>query len=505
MMKRKLLPAIAALLFILLLVLAVCGRRSTEIYEIISEHHGGNRQTEEPVLLPEVPTHDEEPTDNPQEIKPSNTQSFQVVALTSPCEGYNETSQTPRASISVDLAAQYLAELEELWTRDGGALWGIPLHEPMIIACQATRHAVANMPDEGGIFTQYNGVYVGFLPEGQLIGNTAVTFGGRNWGMVTWDVMEDFADDKLERLRIMSHEAFHATQEGLLPNVGGFGNAIEHMQAKEMRVNTHLEMNALFAALGSTGKERLAAIHDALSIRAARRHGSSMFLIGGENMFELSEGTALYTELRLNFSCMDEILAEICVRMNKHFGHSAAWLSFGYYAGAMYALLLDEFGVQWQENIRPHTDLANLLMRAAGIAELKPWDEIDLYIYGYEKITEAERAWADRLERMEKNVEIFFAPDRAFLEIPFDFTIPMDVFHTADQLFLPSGFLLSGSFVIECIFGKLTITDGYLLRVFHASRAHRVCAAEIEINGNRIVGSYWELILNEGFELIPVG
>ena len=61
---------------------------------------------------------------------------------------------------------------------------------------------------------------------------------------------------------------------------------------------------------------------------------------------------------------------------------------YGYYAGILYGVLLDDFGVSWRPYIDRNTDLRLMLQEAVGITEMISLDEIDLEPYGYSEISE---------------------------------------------------------------------------------------------------------------------
>jgi hypothetical protein len=253
-------------------------------------------------------------------------------------------------------------------------------------------------------------------------------------------------------------------------------------------------MYALLAALDSYGDERLAAIHDALAIRAARHQQRTQFELYSEFAFEISEGTAQYTEYRLNLS-MYETIADIRQRVDQSIGKSFGWLTFGYYGGAMYSLLLSELDVNWKNGLLYSTDFGGLLMSAAGITELRPLEEIDLSVYNYEKIIEAEQVWLNTRERIYTNATAIFDSGEPVLQIPFGGNIPFEIL---DQLLIPAGLVWSGTFVLSGIFGELNITEGYLLSGMYFS----ICAVGLETDGRRATGSYWELTLRDDFEIV---
>jgi len=402
----------------------------------------------------------------------------------------------PHELINVDLATQFLEELEAMWDADGGALWGTPLNVPFIIACGRTRHAVANMPDDSDIFAYYCGVYTGFLPDNIFIWPTSVNFGGRTWGMATWDYLEENANNKTARLRLMIHEGFHALQPTLL--TGTRAGWYAHLNTRDNWLSTLLELHALLVALDSNGEERLSAIQDALSIRAARQQNLTPYEILTELTFEIVEGTAQYTEY-LFFMDRYEILATIREFIGDVLGTNHAGYIWGYFSGLMYGLLLDDINIDWKTGLGYDSNIADLLMNALDITELRPRYKIDLHRYEYEKIIATEQLWFNRHAEIEASALALFASDNPVLEIPFDSTFnPIDF----DYIVIDIGVVFAGYMEFSGVFGELIISGGYRLQ---DGRIYRICAASMEIDGNRIVGSHWELTLNESFEVIQHG
>jgi len=281
-----------------------------------------------------------------------------------------------QSTIPFDIAAQYFAELEVLFAADGGELWGVNLSVPFIFVDSVTRDIVANRPDPLGILMPQGYVYAGVLPPEVSASYGIHYFAVESWAMIPWYLMEFFADDIHARLRINSHLAFHRTQRDIFSEDFWWGNA--HMDDPTARTKVILETNALATALESTGEVRLSAIADALSIRAERR---IMFPDNAEaeNIYEIHEGLAQYTELRLNYHSLNEMLPEFrnaAYRMK--ILPSVSW-HFAYWTGSAYAFLLDEFYPTWKENVSITSDLGHMLQYVLRITELAAFNEIDLY------------------------------------------------------------------------------------------------------------------------------
>jgi len=398
-------------------------------------------------------------------------------------------------------AAEYIATMEAWFDADDGALWGVNLRAPFAFACGVTRYAVANMPDNRGIFERHeSGLYVGILPQGIVIGTTATHVDDRMWGMMTWSFVEDFSDGTDYVARIMAHEVFHAWQPELFegPETWFSRAAFAYMDTFDARVSVRLEINALKHALYSIGNERLAAINDALSIRAERRRRN--FGAGAnENVFEIAEGTATYTDIRLARSDVAGIL-EVIEIYTRQFDYGRVRHLFGYITGALYGFLLDEFNSDWKIGLTWGCDLGALLKEAAGIMELTPFAELDLELYGYTEIAAIEAEWAINYARLvQEAIEAFTGRtlrlDRRVGVIGDDRDV--NILHITELGM--SATVIYGSFTFTFPGGKFTITDGFLL--MGRLGGSEFPAAGIEIDGNRITGQNWVLVLNDGYEV----
>ena len=340
-------------------------------------------------------------------------------------ENYYRDKEMAEDSFLLDIehAAYYLTRLQEMWDADGGEMWGVSLHIPVVIFCADTHEVLANQPDDEGEFVREyidnNAVYTGIrelLPPDyddtriflemylEEYPEFAVYF--EHWPMywrdywneqmglfISWQWLQ-FAhtmygrygvfDRSLGRLMTINHSAFHALQPSLMDI---YGNLFSE-DTLEDRISFQLEVNALVYAINSSGDERLAAIHDTLSIRHARRYNFHTAYY--ENRLKLSEGTAVYTELHLVFSRdeIDDIIQTWPESFMEIEDVVEASKQYGYYAGALYGILLDDLGVSWRPYVESNTDLGLMLQEAVGINEMIPFDEIDLERYGYSVIME---------------------------------------------------------------------------------------------------------------------
>jgi hypothetical protein len=153
----------------------------------------------------------------------------------------------------------------------------------------------------------------------------------------------------------MAHEAFHHIQPELELTPVGEINA--HLDTADGRFWMQLEWNALQSALLDEGQTRPAALTDALIFRAARR---ARFPEAAEREIplEIFEGLAEYTGMRLaGFSDAQVVDA---VR-HKRGSDNGLVRSFAYITGPLYGYLLDRSGGDWRTEVRPDSDLGELL------------------------------------------------------------------------------------------------------------------------------------------------
>ncbi|MCL2396723.1 MAG: hypothetical protein FWC93_01520 [Defluviitaleaceae bacterium] len=413
-------------------------------------------------------------------------------------------------SIPFDRAAELFAAAEAIFDEDGGALWGTHLGAAFMFFDPATNHAVANRPVRDDSFFEHDGLYVGVLPEEALGGAGGVTrFDATRWAMMRWTGTEDFEDVWI--LQQMVRMAVDL-QPSVIFGLGGTSGAMYNPHLGELfaRVSVQMEINALMEAYISGGGDAMMdALHDALAIRAERR--GRIFNIGRtENSNEISSGMGIYTELVLARREKDlkiEWLEMFIDAAITNGGQSLAW-SYSQVSGVLYALLLDEIGVEWREGVRAThgsaTNLGELLASAIGITEPMAIGLVDLERYGYSEITAAEITWMENNERMTQ--EAFEAFDGVPV-LRIDNTGNWGFYGEFEALWVPqlptpaggwSGQVFYGDFEYSGNFGTITFTQGRML-IGHPY--HRVPAARMDTFGSTIIGYDWVLELSDDYAI----
>jgi ketosteroid isomerase-like protein len=281
----------------------------------------------------------------------------------------------PAAQVDQDRAAAWFREAAALCEKDGGRLWGISLCGPMVIADPVSRTIATNQraPD---------------TPRPAEIGyaNAAFEWGGARWSAFVWQVMPA---DPRERGRLMMHELFHRIQPQLgLPIRDG---DTSHLDTVDGRYWLQLEWRALARALAASGRDRTAALRDALAFRA-RRHGLFPSARESEQWQEINEGLAQYTGTVAAADSPAGTATDAIVQLEQAPRYETFVRTYAYPTGAAYGVLLDAFAPGWTRRIRGTDALGDLLLAAA---QIRPADDPDAAAARYDaaalRSTEAAR------------------------------------------------------------------------------------------------------------------
>jgi len=306
-----------------------------------------------------------------------------AVALLAPTPS---VAQEP--AIDVEHARAYFREAERLSDTDGGQLWGVELYGPLLFVDPATRTVVANL--SASRLSETAGVYTGDLPADQNAANTAIQWSGRRWTMLVWPL----PSNRYDRQRLLAHEMFHRVQPDLGLPMSSPPN--QHMATLEGRIWTRLEWRALAEALIRTGRDRTAALLDALAFRA-RRHSLFPNAAEEERALEINEGLAEYTGFKLSGLPAEVLADRTAVALESRERQTEFARAFAYASGPAYGLLLDESGRSWREELSATSDLATLAAEAYGITPPRGGDaEIRIASYDGERVIAQETARAQR-------------------------------------------------------------------------------------------------------------
>lgn len=397
---------------------------------------------------------------------------------------------------TAEKAVKYFKSIEEVCNGDNGKLWGKNIYGPIMFVERTSRRIISNYPDAEGLLKGKDGIYTGLYPKELIVNNAPVVFGSTEFAMVPLPAEEEEYRIKTRAI----HGLFHRFQEanGIPPAAFNETN----MDEKEARLWIKLEWKALRKALNSKGEERLIAIRDALVFRGSNRELYHKYAIE-ENRFENYEGLATFTFIRLCSASDEEFMAKMLEYLDRIYLMPSYARSYGYIHGALYASLLNDAGFDFTQINTDTFDLGNKTREMYKI-ELPPIcrdvaGSLALS-YNVDNINrEEETRLSEIQERLHKLTSTFTEKTVVYLELEspyFDFE-PENI-HPLDTL----GTLYSAMRVSDN-WGKLTVDKGGCL-VSNNYKYLRITAKGFKEDKNKVSGEGWNLLLNDGWELIEV-
>lgn len=404
--------------------------------------------------------------------------------------------EVPDSYLTDEKAARYFEEIEEICNRDNGKLWGENLYGPIMFVDRISRRIVTNTPDQNGLLRGKDGIYYGIYPREKIILNAPVTFGGVTYAMVPLPPEEDVL-----RIRTRAvHVLYHCLQmrAGIQPVLFNQPS----MDEKEARMYIKLEWKALKKAIASEGDERLVAVRDALVFRGANRELYQKYAREA-NRFESYEGLATFTYTRLCSSSAAECRSRLMDYLDRIYSMASYARSYGNIHGALYANLLYEADYDFHSIKSDTVDLGAMVREIYRIELPEICRDVAgslAFSYDLGVITKEEEERLKGIkERLHDLTSTFTEKAVVYLELEspyFDFE-PENI-HPVDTL----GTLYTAMRVSDS-WGKLAVDNGGCL-VSANYKYLRITAKGYNAEKNRISGDGWNLILNEGWELVEV-
>jgi hypothetical protein len=366
---------------------------------------------------------------------------------------------------------------------DGGtAVWGTSLCGPLIFVEPDSRRAIASVePDVPG-FVREGTVWVGPLPPGVPMANTAVELGGRRFA----EIVLPLPPDRPNRRVLLAHESFHRIQ----PELGFTGRNSDNSQldTKDGRIWARLEMAALDRALA--GSHWRPAVRDALAFRAKRL---ALFpdAEASEAVLLANEGLAEYTGVKVGAGA--DAIAFASKRLETGADRQSLIRSFGYVVGPAYGLLLDRTGVEWRKAALEGTPIPELLAKV-----ISPSRRVSGAQYGKAAIVAEETARSERIEQRRRalTAELIVGPTVTFpgshLQLEFDSNT---LFSLGD-----AGTVYSRDTSVHGSWGVLRVSGDVLLA---PDWSFARVAGPGEMNGQSLTGPGWSIELSPGYELVP--
>jgi len=251
----------------------------------------------------------------------------------------------------ISTAESYFNELSSLCNLDNRSLWGINLYGATMFVFPDSRIIIANEPDNKGVLVKKENLYIGKLPEDFNIANTSFQWNGKNWTMINWDAIPE--TDKYSRGKLLIHESWHRNQKeiGILPVM----TANTHLDEFQGSILLKLEFIALSHALKAEEEaDKTNHLYNALIIRQYRH---SLFPGNNEDLFELHEGMAEYTGLKLCGIDKKLLPAVAAKQLEMAMDKEGFANSFAYLTGPAYGVLFDELSDSWINNVKTGTVL----------------------------------------------------------------------------------------------------------------------------------------------------
>ncbi len=287
-------------------------------------------------------------------LKPSAAMALALVLGTS-----GPAPAQPQSTIPPEEARAVFATAQSLCEADAGALWGMTLCGPIMLADPGTRAIVTSHPDGEGRLEPRAGLHAGRLPDDQNIANTALDWAGVRWTQLVWPLH----GDPVQQPMVLMHEAFHRVQPAL-GIAGGEAGDNAHLDTVDGRWLMQLEWRALAAALQAGDAEaRARAIADALAFRDAR-HQRFPGAAASERALMLNEGLAEYTGVRLGSGSEGAAQAAALAALEARGGDASFVRSFAAASGPAYGLLLDRVRPSWRTDVVA-SEPAALIARAS--------------------------------------------------------------------------------------------------------------------------------------------
>ena len=272
-------------------------------------------------------------------------------------------------------------ETKKLCSIDNGLLWGHSLDVPIMFVDAKNSLIYTNKNSHKLNLTEDNGIYTGSLPDFIEPVKGTQFIGKRNWAVIPLPLPKN----KIDRMCLIIHEAFHCLQPALDLNPTPYNN--NHMDEMAARIWLKLEWKALEKALHSEGNIRKQAIIDAICFRKYRRTLFSN-CDGCENRFEIHEGMAEYTANKICRTDSD-FKFYLQNKLDELWQKESYADSFAYFTAPVYAYLLDQSDLEWRNHLGSKDDISILVQAAYNIA--LPFDlymeaEERAFLYGSAKI-----------------------------------------------------------------------------------------------------------------------
>lgn len=406
-------------------------------------------------------------------------------------------------TIPIDTIEQYFNEVQKICNKDNGKLWGINLWSPIMVTDRNSRCFAANQNDSAKTFKFDGKYYTGQVPESFIASYTAGNYGGVVWTMIAFPLPQNMKENQREREMLFIHEMFHRFQNVYWKDDNGF--SVSHMEKMLARILLKLEWNALIKAVNSKGKIQKEAINDALVFNYYRKEIFKNYNADTmENRFEIVEGLAEYTAMKLCLPDKNDIIKRINDKKSFYWTLDSFTRSFGYYSGLLYAFLLDFTHANWRPQINRESDLQLMLQNHLKI--ILPQNLEKEYVrikskYGYDTISSIEE---NRYIKIQKTIADYLEKLTIMPHLTINLINRHVGFNSSSLIAVDTLGTIFPFIQISDDWGVLKVQTGGCLLDTNWQTA-KVNAENIKITDSTVFTNDWNLKLNDGWKIIKDG
>ncbi len=397
---------------------------------------------------------------------------FGLVLLT-----YAVCGQESACKETIQESLQKAAEI--LNNPESRRLWNISLNAPVLIINPSENKMYFTAIENGKVSPFKAEEWNNKVPPA----NSFFDYAGKRYVTIIYAALRNAPCE--QRINLLCHEIFHTYQKSL--GIENQSSVNRHMDEVQGRTLLQMEMKALQQALsGDSGSLR-----DALYIRTYRQ---SIYPDNNEDLYELNEGLAEYTGVKLSMKDAGEYIKN---RLNYDItkGYTNA---FGYFTGSAYAILLDTIYPQWRYDKDLTKGLIYLIKKEKPeyriTIEKKELDKL-FAKYEYALRLKKEKEELDSFGDMEKFRELL-KPSTSKLCLPnqrLSFTYnPNDRVITLDDAVLLRNMTIRGDW------GQLTVKSG-LIRKNNWSAFYLLPPSTV--SSEAVSGDDYEIKLNPGWKV----
>lgn len=358
-------------------------------------------------------------------------------------------------------------------------LWNVSLGAPVLIINPLENKMYFTAIENGNVSPLKAEEWNNKIP----LANSFFDYAGKRYVTIIYAALMNAPCE--QRINLLSHEIFHTYQKSL--GIENLCSVNHHMDEVQGRTLLQMEMKALQQALsGDSGSLR-----DALYIRTYRQ---SIYPDNNEDLYELNEGLAEYTGVKISMKDAREYIKS---RLNYDIskGYTNA---FGYFTGSAYATLLDTIYPKW----RYDKDLAKGLIYL--IKKEKPEYRITIEKKELDKLF-AKYQYTLRLEK-EKEELISFGDMEKFRKLLKPATSKLCLpnqgisftYNPNDRVITLDDAVLLRNITIRGDWGQLTVKSG-VIRTNSWSAFYLLPPATI--SSEVVSGEEYEIKLNPGWKV----